>query len=163
MESNTYDHFSSPANLAARKCGAIHTFLRQKKRKKSISQVETKRGGNHHGPSAIPTSVENGRNIPVLTRFVFYFCPSVSVFVGSYFRIYGSKNEVSPSVSEKSRFYMELIRIYSVFHPVSNLHKICLKLICSKTYQSLSMYVNMLTHGILVNIRLITSYVYIIL
>ena len=28
MESNTYDHFSSPANHAARKCGAIHTFLR---------------------------------------------------------------------------------------------------------------------------------------
>ena len=67
-------------------------------------------------------------NIPVLTRSVFYFCPSVSVFVGFRFRIYGSGNEVSPSVSEKSRFYMELIRIYSIFHPVFNLHKICLKI-----------------------------------
>ena len=67
-------------------------------------------------------------NIPVPTRFVFYFCPSVSVIVGSCFRIYGSRNKVSLSVSEKSRFYMKLTRIYSVFHPIFNLHKICLKI-----------------------------------
>ena len=67
-------------------------------------------------------------NILVPTRFVFYFYPSVSVFVGSRFRIYRSRNEISPSVSEESRFYMELTRIYSVFHPVFNLHKICLKI-----------------------------------
>ena len=67
-------------------------------------------------------------NISVPTCFVFYFCPSVSVFVGSRFRIYRSRNEVSPSVSEESRFYMELTRIYFVFHPVFNLHKICLKI-----------------------------------
>ena len=67
-------------------------------------------------------------NIPVPTRSVFYFCPSVSVFVGSHFRIYESRNEVSPFVSEESRFYMELTRIYSVFHSVFNLHKICLKI-----------------------------------
>ena len=102
-------------------------------------------------------------NIPVPTRSVFYFCPFVSVFVGFCFCIYGSRNEVSPSVSEESCFYMELTRIYSVFHPIFNLHKIYLKLICLKTYQSLSMHVNMLTHGILVNIGLITSYAYIIL
>ena len=63
-------------------------------------------------------------NIPVPTRFVFYFCPFISVFVGFCFRIYGIRNEVSPSVSEESRFYMELTRIYSVF----NLHTICLKI-----------------------------------
>ena len=67
-------------------------------------------------------------NIPVPTHSVFYFCPSVSVFVGSRFHIYGSRNEVSPSVSEKSHFYIELTRIYSVFHSVFNLHKICLKI-----------------------------------
>ena len=109
-------------------------------------------------------------NIPVPIGSVFYFCPSVFVFVGSHFCIYGSRNEVSssvtyvgadrvkngrkysrsdpfrflflsvrfriyesrnevsPSVSEESRFYMELTRIYSVFHPVFNLHKICLKI-----------------------------------
>ena len=67
-------------------------------------------------------------NISVLTRSVFYFCPSVSVFVASRFHIYRSRNEVSPSVFEKSRFYMELTRIYSVFHPIFNLHKICLKI-----------------------------------
>ena len=72
--------------------------------------------------------LKTDRNIPVPTRSVFYFCPSISVFVGSHFRIYGSRNEVSPSVSEESRFYMELTRIYSVFHPVFNLHKICLKI-----------------------------------
>ena len=59
------------------------------------------------------------RNILVPTRSA-----SVFVFVGSRFRIYGSRNEVSPSVSEEFRFYMELTRIYSVF----NLHKICLKI-----------------------------------
>ena len=63
------------------------------------------------------------RNILVPTRSA-----SVFVFVGSRFRIYGSRNEVSPSVSEEFRFYMELTRIYSVFHPVFNLHKICLKI-----------------------------------
>ena len=54
-------------------------------------------------------------NIPIQIRSIFYFCPSVSVFVGSRFRIYGSRNDVSPSISEESRFYMELTRIYSVF------------------------------------------------
>jgi len=49
-------------------------------------------------------------------------------FVAFYFHIYGSRNEVSPPVFEKFRFYMELIRIYSVFHSVFNLHKICLKI-----------------------------------
>jgi len=48
--------------------------------------------------------------------------------MGFYFHIYGSRNEVSPSVFEKSHFYMELIRIYSVFYPIFNLHKICLKI-----------------------------------
>ena len=67
-------------------------------------------------------------NISVPTRSVFYFYPSVSVFVGFRFHIYGSGNEVFSSVSEKSCFYMELTRIYSVFHPVFNLHKICLKI-----------------------------------
>ena len=67
-------------------------------------------------------------NISVPTRSVFHFCPSVSIFVGFHFRIYGSRNEISPSVFEESRFYMELTRIYSVFHPVFNLHKICLKI-----------------------------------
>ena len=67
-------------------------------------------------------------NIPFPTRFDFYFCPFVSIFVGSYFHIYGSRNKISPFVSEKSRFYMELTRIYFVFHPVFNLHKICLKI-----------------------------------
>ena len=80
------------------------------------------------GKCELQVGLKTDGNIPVLTRSVFYFCPSVSVFVGSRFRIYGSKNEVSPSVSEKSRFYMELTRIYSVFHPVFNLHKICLKI-----------------------------------
>ena len=67
-------------------------------------------------------------NILGSTRFIFYFCPSVFVFVGFCFRIYGSRNGISPSVSEESRFYMELTRIYSIFHPVFNLHKICLKI-----------------------------------
>ena len=68
--------------------------------------------------------LKTDRNIPVPTRSVFYFCPSISVFVESRFRIYGSRNEVSPSVSEKFHFYMELTRLHSVF----NLHKICLKI-----------------------------------
>ena len=72
--------------------------------------------------------LKTDENILVPTRSVFYFCPSVSVFVGSRFRIYGSRNEVSLSVSEESHFYMELTRIYFVFHPVFNLHKICLKI-----------------------------------
>ena len=40
--------------------------------------------------------LKTDRNIPVPTCSVFYFCPSVFVFVGSHFRIYGSRNEVSP-------------------------------------------------------------------
>ena len=115
------------------------------------------------GTSVSEVGLKTDGNIPVPTRSVFYFCPFVSVFVGFRFCIYGSRNEVSPSVSEKSCFYMELTRIYSVFHPVFNLHKICLKINMLKTYQSLSMHVNMLTHGIPVNIGLITSYVYTIL
>ena len=67
-------------------------------------------------------------NILVSIRFVFYFCPSIFVFVGFRFRIYGSRNEISLSVSEESYFYMELTHIYSIFHPVFNLHKICLKI-----------------------------------
>ena len=80
------------------------------------------------GKCELQVGLKTDGNIPVLTRSVFYFCPSVSVFVGSRFHIYGSRNEVSPSVSEESRFYMELTCIYSVFHPVFNLHKICLKI-----------------------------------
>ena len=79
-------------------------------------------------PKGSRLGLKTDGNIPVPTRSVFYFCPSVSVFVGSRFRIYGSRNEVSPSVFEESHFYMELIRIYSVFHLVFNLHKICLKI-----------------------------------
>jgi len=67
-------------------------------------------------------------NILVSIRFVFYFCPSIFVFVGFRFRIYEIRNEVSLSVSEELCFYMELTRIYSVFHHVFNLHKICLKI-----------------------------------
>ena len=67
-------------------------------------------------------------NIPVPTCFLFYFCTSVFVFVGFRFRIYGSRNEISLSVSEESCFYMELTRIYSVFHLIFNIHKICLKI-----------------------------------
>jgi len=37
-------------------------------------------------------------NIPIPIRSIFYFCPSVSVFVGSRFRIYESRNDVFPSV-----------------------------------------------------------------
>jgi hypothetical protein len=37
--------------------------------------------------------------IPVPTRSVFHFCPFVSVFAGSRFRIYGNEKEVFPSVS----------------------------------------------------------------
>ena len=84
-----------------------------------------------HGNKAWLAARAHGRcrlktdgNIPVPISSIFYFCPSVFVFMGSYFCIYGSRNEVSPSVSEESRFYMELTRIYSVF----NLHKICLKI-----------------------------------
>ena len=77
---------------------------------------------------SVRLGLKTDRNISVSTRSVFYFCPSISVFVGSRFRIYRSRNEISPSVSEESRFYMELTRIYSVFHPVFNLHKICLKI-----------------------------------
>ena len=77
---------------------------------------------------ALPVGLKADGNIPGPTRSVFYFYLSVSVFVGSRFRIYGSRNEVSPSVSEESCFYMELTRIYFVFHLVFNLHKICLKI-----------------------------------
>ena len=72
----------------------------------------------------IHLGLKTDENISVPTRSVFYLCPSVFVFVGSRFRIYGSRNEISLSISEKSRFYMKLIRIYFVF----NLHKICLKI-----------------------------------
>ena len=72
--------------------------------------------------------LKTDRNISVPIRSVFYFCLSVSVFVGFCFCIYRSRNKVSPSVSEKFRFYMKLTRIYSVFHPIFNLHKICLKI-----------------------------------
>jgi len=79
-------------------------------------------------PKGSQLGLKTDKNIPVPTRSVFYFCPYVSVFVGSRFRIYGSRNEVSSFVSEESRFYMELTHIYSVFHLVFNLHKICLKI-----------------------------------
>ena len=77
---------------------------------------------------SIHLGLKTDENISVPTHSVFYFCPSVSIFVGFRFRIYESRNEVSPSVFEKSRFYMELTRIYSVFHLVFNLHKIYLKI-----------------------------------
>ena len=71
--------------------------------------------------------VENGRKYSCSDPFRF-------LFLSVCFRICGIPFpylEVEMrflSVSEKSRFYMELTRIYSVFHPVFNLHKICLKI-----------------------------------
>jgi hypothetical protein len=59
--------------------------------------------------------------------FRFLFVPSVSVFVGSYFRIYGNRRRVFPSVSAGSRFHPDLTRIYYVLHPVFNLYGICLE------------------------------------
>ena len=53
-----------------------------------------------------------------------------------------SRNEVSLSVSEESCFYKELTCIYSIFHPFLIYIRYVSKLICSKTYQSLSMHVN---------------------
>jgi hypothetical protein len=63
--------------------------------------------------------------IPVPTRSVFHFCPFVSVFAGSRFRIYGNRRGVFPSVSAGSRFHPKLTHIYSVFHLVLNLYEMC--------------------------------------
>jgi hypothetical protein len=63
--------------------------------------------------------------ISILTRSVFHFCPFISVFAGSRFRIYGNRRGVFLSVSAGSRFHPKLTRIYSVFHPVLNLYEMC--------------------------------------
>ena len=104
----------------------------------------------------------DGKN-PVPTRSVFYFLPSVFVFVGSRFRIYGNGKGGFPSVSARSRFYTELTRIYSVFHLAFNLCEICLEIDMFINLLITNYAFNMLTHGILVNIGPIILYVYIIL
>jgi len=80
------------------------------------------------GAPAAAGKVENGKKNPVPTRSVFYFLASVFVFMGSRFCIYGNGKGFFPSISARSRFYPELTRIYSVFHPVFNLCEICLEI-----------------------------------
>ena len=102
----------------------------------AAARTRTDPSYHHHALSprqrlyALPPRVglKTDGNILLQIRSVFYFYSSVSVFVGFYIHIYRSRNEVSPSVFEESRFYMELTHIYSVFHPIFNLHKICLKI-----------------------------------
>ena len=77
------------------------------------------------GAPAAAGKVENGKK---KSRSVFYFLASVFVFMGSRFRIYGNGKGFFPSISARSRFYPELTRIYSVFHPVFNLCEICLEI-----------------------------------
>jgi len=97
-------------------------------RRANEAAARERTGERGQEPRASLLGLKTDGNIFVPIRSVFYFCPSVLVFVGSCFRIYGNRNEVSPSVSDKSRFYMELTRIYSIFHPIFNLHKIYLKI-----------------------------------
>ena len=69
----------------------------------------------------------DGKN-PVLKRSVFYFAPSISVFVRSRFRIYENERGFFLSVSVASHFHPELTRICCDFHPVFNLCEICLEI-----------------------------------
>jgi len=80
------------------------------------------------GPGSLLVVLKTDRKNPVPTHPIFYFVPSVSVFVGSCFRIYRNRRGVFPSISPESRFHPELTRIYSVFHPVFNLCEICLEI-----------------------------------
>ena len=105
-----------------------------------------------------PAAAGKDKNRPKKSCSVFYFLPFVFVFVGSRFRIYENVKGVFPFVFARSCFYPELTRIYSVFHPVFNLCEICLEIdMLINLLISQIMHVNMITHGILVNIGPIIS------
>jgi hypothetical protein len=77
------------------------------------------------GRGRMALGLKTDRKIPVPTCSVFHFCPFVSVFAGSRFRIYRNERGVFPSVSAEFCFHPKMICIYSVFHPVLNLHEMC--------------------------------------
>ena len=85
-------------------------------------------GDKLHFPLALHVGLKTDGKNPVLTCSVFYFVPSVFVFVRSRFCIYGNERGVFPYVSVGSRFHPELTRICSFFHPVFNLCEICLEI-----------------------------------
>jgi hypothetical protein len=68
------------------------------------------------------------RKNSVPTHSVFYFVPPVSVFVVSAFRIYGNRKGVFSARFCGILFYLELTRIYSIFHRIFNLYGICLEI-----------------------------------